>query len=178
MKKTIVVYQSKYGATKKYAEWLSQILKCDIIERKKCNVSLLKGYDTIVYGGGIYATGIAGISLIKNNVAQLSGKTIVVFAVGASPYEPKAFEEIKKKNMDGVTADIPLFYCRGAFYEGKMTVGDKIMIGMLKKMVGKKDPSQYETWEKALMEAAGQDGDWTSEESLQPIVKYLADKTV
>ena len=52
MNKIVVMYQSKYGATKKYAEWLSKELSCDVIETKKAKVEDILAYDTIVLGGG------------------------------------------------------------------------------------------------------------------------------
>ena len=38
---TIVVYRSKYGATKKYAEWIAEELKCDIFDMKNITVEEL-----------------------------------------------------------------------------------------------------------------------------------------
>ena len=35
MEKVIVVYKSKYGSTKKYAQWLAEDLSCDLVENKK-----------------------------------------------------------------------------------------------------------------------------------------------
>lgn len=32
MKKTAVIYKTKYGSTKKYAEWIAQNLSCDIFD--------------------------------------------------------------------------------------------------------------------------------------------------
>ena len=68
MNKIVVMYQSKYGATKKYAEWLSKELSCDIFETKKAKVEGVLTYDTIVLGGGIYASGIAGISFLRTTL--------------------------------------------------------------------------------------------------------------
>lgn len=173
MQRILVVYRSKYGATKKYAEWLSDALGCKIVESSKCNRSMLADYDTIVYGGGIYATGIAGFSLIKRNFEILKNKKVVVFAVGASPYGESAFAALRERNFPDQMRDVPCFYCRGAFDERTMTMGDRILIKMLKKAVGKKDPSKYEPWEKELMDAAGEPGDWTSKEYLAPILDRI-----
>ncbi|MGI6331281.1 MAG: flavodoxin domain-containing protein [Zhaonellaceae bacterium] len=63
MKSCVVLYQSKYGTTKKYAEWLAEELSCDLIETKKATIEQIEKYKTIILGGGIYASGIAGIVL-------------------------------------------------------------------------------------------------------------------
>ena len=173
MSKTIVIYQSKYGATQKYAQWLATALSCEAVQRKKFSDKRLADYDTIIYGGGIYATGIAGISWLKKNAAALADKRTVCFAVGASPFEASALEEIKKKNLKDELASIPCFYCRGAFDEKRMTGGDKLLISMLKKMVAKKEPATFEPWEAALMESIGKAGDWTDQINLEPIIAYV-----
>jgi len=87
MYRTIILYQSKYGATKKYAEWLSEELSCDMTETRKASIDEIEKYDVIILGGGIYASVIAGISFLKKYYKRLKGKRILVFAVGVSPLE-------------------------------------------------------------------------------------------
>ncbi len=38
MSKAIVLYQSKYGAAKKYALWLAEELGCDLLETKQAMI--------------------------------------------------------------------------------------------------------------------------------------------
>ena len=45
----------------------------------------VQNYDAILLGGGIYASGIAGLSFLKKHIGRLRGKRILVFCVGASP---------------------------------------------------------------------------------------------
>lgn len=60
MNKTAVVFKSKYGSTKKYAQWIAEELSCDIFERKNVKSDDLEAYDTVIYGGGLYAGGVKG----------------------------------------------------------------------------------------------------------------------
>ena len=83
----IIIYKSKYGSTKKYAEWLAEATGFDCVELSNFSAKDLGKYDTVVYGGGIYASGIAGISFIKKNYAVLSGKKTIVFCCGASAFD-------------------------------------------------------------------------------------------
>lgn len=173
MGKTIILYQSKYGATKQYAEWLSQKLECDMIETKSAKINDLAGYDTIILGGGIYANGIAGISFLKKNYSALKDKKVAVFAVGASPYDKKAMDGIIEHNLKGDMAGIPCFYCRGAWKESLMTFRDRTLCKMLKSSLAKKDSATYEPWEAALVDAIGSDADFTDEDSLAPILEFV-----
>lgn len=176
MSKIVVMYKSKYGATRKYAEWLSEELSCDLIETKKANIDKIKEYDTIILGGGIYATGISGISFLKKNYKKLKDKKIAVFAVGASPHNDAAFKTLKEHNLRDSLSEIPFFYFRGSWNEDKMSWKDKTLCSMLKKFVAKKDPADYEPWEDALMQAIGSQIDWTDKENLKPILEFVQRK--
>ncbi len=173
MGKVVVMYQSKYGAAKRYAEWLAETLDCALLETKKAVFEEIKEYDTIILGGGIYASGIAGVSFLKKHYPKLKDKKVLVFAVGASPYDENAMEELKKRNLSGALAQIPLFYCRGAWKESDMSWKDRALCGVLKKAVSKKDPADFEPWEAALMESIRSDCDWTDKKNLEPIIAYI-----
>ena len=85
----IILYKSKYGATKKYAEWIAERTGFACIKTDEADVKKLAEYDTIILGGGVYASGIAGLSFLKKNVDKLAGKKILVYCCGASPFERK-----------------------------------------------------------------------------------------
>lgn len=169
----IILYQSKYGATKKYADWISEETSFSCVETKKAVIDDIVKYDTIILGGGIYASGIAGLSFLKKNIKQLSNKKIIVFCCGASPYEESAFQQIKSSNMKDALTNIPLFYCRGSWDMDSMSFKDRTLCNMLRKAVSKKNPDDYEVWEKALMAAGNEKCDWTDKEYIKPIINCL-----
>ncbi len=173
MKKGIIIYQSKYGATKKYAEWLVEMTGFDCIETPKVTLNAAIQYETIILCGGIYASGIAGLSFLKKYISDLKTKKIAVFCVGASPYDEKAFNEIKAHNLKNQLNNIPVFYGRGAWDESRMSFKDRALCKLLKKAIAKKEPDTYEPWMKALMSASGQTCDWTDKKYLIPVHDYI-----
>ena len=173
MKNGIIMYQSKYGATKKYANWLVEMTGFDCMETPNATLDMVLQYKTIVLCGGIYASGIAGLSFVKKHFRDLNDKKIAVFCVGASPYDEQAFNEIKKHNLKGELSDIPLFYGRGAWDESLMSFKDRTLCKLLQKAIAKKDPNTYEPWMKALMCSVGKSCDWTDRKYLAPIQNYL-----
>nr|WP_294491107.1 flavodoxin domain-containing protein [uncultured Mediterraneibacter sp.] len=176
MSRGIVIYQSKYGSTEKYARWLAESIGFDLIEVKKAKADAMNGYDKVVLCGAVYASGIAGISYLRKNSKALALKRTAVFCVGASPYDEKAVKEIREHNLKDELKDIPMFYGRGAWDEEAMTFKDRTMCRMLQKAVGKKDPSEYEPWMTALMCAAGQKCDWTDRKYLAPLIEYMGQR--
>jgi len=173
MPKVIVLYQSKYGSTKRYADWLATELSCGVLETKKADISEIQKYDVVILGGGIYAGGIAGISFVKKHYDKLRDKKVIVFAVGASPYDENAIKELRKRHFSDDLEEVPCFYCRGAWNEEIMSLKDRTLCLMLKKAVAKKDPANYEPWEAALMQAIGSNCDWTDKENLDPIIELV-----
>lgn len=171
--KGIVVYKSKYGATKKYAEWIAQEMGYDLKEVSQIKKNELEFYNVIVYGAGIYAMGIAGLNFLKKNAEIIKTKKVYVFCDGASPFSQEAFIEVKNRNMKDELKDVPLFYFRGGWNMEAMDFLDRNLCKMLRKAVAKKDPKDYEIWEQALMEAGDSTCDWTNIEYIFPLINEL-----
>ena len=85
----LVTYQSKTGFTKKYAEWISEEIKCENQEIKKVNKEDIEKYDLIIHGGWIMGGKIMGL----DKIMKLNPKQLIVFGVG---YTPKEDVDIKK----------------------------------------------------------------------------------
>ena len=173
MEKGIVIYHSKYGATKKYVNWLIEETNFDYIETSNAKIKDIEKYNIIILCGGIYASSIVGLSFLRKNYNVLKHKKLVIFCVGASPFEEKAFNEIKLHNLKKDLINIPTFYGRGAWDEKNMTFKDRILCKLLEKVISKKDPNTYEPWMKALMSAVGEKCDWTDRKYLKPLLEYI-----
>ena len=169
----VILYQSKYVATKRYADWLSEGTGFKCIETKKADINEITTYDYVILGGGVYASGIAGLSFLKKNINKLKGKKVILFCCGASQYDENAFQQIKEHNLKDSLPDIPVFYCRGSLDIDAMSFKDRILCKLLIKATIKKDPSDYEIWEKALMEARGGKCDWTDKKYIEPILECI-----
>lgn len=169
----IIIYKSKYGATKRYAEWISEETGFKTVEASKAKIEEVKQYDTVILGGGIYASGISVLSFLKKHIDMLKGKKVIVFCCGASPYDEEAFQAIIRHNMKDELFSIPCFYCRGAWDMDAMGVVDRNLCKMLRKAVAKKTPSEYEPWEAALMAAGDNKCDWTDKAYIAPVLEEL-----
>ena len=172
--KGIVIYKSKYGATKKYAEWIAEETGFSCVSTKEADISEAAKCDVIILGGGIYASGIACTSFLKKNIGKLKGKKIIVFTCGASPYDEKSVNAIIEKNMKDDLAGIPVYYCRGTFDMKEMSFADRTLCSMLRKSLTKKDPKDMEVWEQALVEATDNEAhDWTDRSYIEQILEAV-----
>ena len=143
--KTVVVYQSKTGYTKKYAAALAERLNCTLLEGSKVTVRDLSGYDTILLGGGIYAGGIKGAKLLTNNYEQLKNKQLILFAVGSSPVKEEITDQLRKQNIPAEQQGrIQLYYLRGGFDYSKLSGFYKFMMSLMKAQLHKMETSTPE----------------------------------
>jgi flavodoxin len=175
MGKTAVVYRSKSGFTKKYAEWIAGAAGADLIDGRTARLKDLLAYDTIVYGGALYAAGIHGLALITRNYEVLKHKKLIVFTLGATPVRPETVEELRSKNF---TAEqqrhIRFFMLRGGFDKNKLTPVDKVLMALLKaKLKSRKAPTADE---RGMLAAYDHPLDFTDEKHVAPIVAAVLEK--
>lgn len=168
--KTIVVYRSKYGYTKKYAEWLAESLSCDI--KENASFADIADYGAVICGGGIYAGRINGAKLITKNMSRLSGKKLVLFAVGSSVGRPEELEAFWEKALEkNIRENVPHFYLRGGFDYSRLGNVDRLMMNMLKKMLLGKDTLTED--DKGLLSAYETPVDFTERKNLDEIIKMF-----
>ena len=169
--KGIIIYKSKYGSTRKYAGWLKEATGFEMVEADKAKIDEVAQCDTIIFGGGIYAGGIAGVNFLKKNIAKLKGKKIVAFCCGASPFDAGFVNALKERNFSGDLSGIPLYYCRGAFDLANMHFADKMLCKMLIKSIEKKDPKERDERDEGFLELARTSCDWTDKSYIGPILE-------
>ena len=180
MKKALVVYKSAYGSTKKYAEWIADELKCDILEKDKCKKEQLKDYDIIIYGGGLYAGKVNGIELITSEFENIKDKSIILFTCGLADTEDSKniqhiISDINKVFTDDMKRLIKIYCFRGGIDYSKLSFVHKMMMAMMYKVIVGKSRKSKDEWEKnkAFIESYGKEIDFTDREAVVPLVKYV-----
>lgn len=175
MKKRVVIFESKYGSTGQYATWIAEALSCPLFEKRKFRQQDLADYDTIIYGGGLYAGGVSGIELIAKNWPVLREKNVILFTCGlADPSDPENVRHIRDSLSKALSPEIPekihLFHLRGGIDYSRLNFIHKAMMSMLRKMLLKKDPESLKNEEKQLLETYGKCIDFTRRETITPLV--------
>lgn len=170
----IVIYKSKYGATLTYAKWISEILGCDCADVKTVSANDLLPYDTIIYGGGLYAEIINGVSFITKNSHLFSDKKIAVFSTGITPVDCREYYDkmvIPKNFKNGVPKNVRVFNFPGKMILDELSLPHRTAIKALKKiMSGKENPTEME---RLLAELCDADGDFTDAEAMSGLLEYI-----
>ena len=52
--KALIIYKSKTGFTKWYAEFIAKEVDGNLMDFKEVTTEIMSGYDVVVYGGGLW----------------------------------------------------------------------------------------------------------------------------
>lgn len=175
MNKIAVIYKSSYGSTRKYARWIAEELGADLLETDQTKASALDNYDVIVYGGGLYAGGVNGISLITKNFDCIKDKAIYLFTVGAADVTDQGnIDHIRKSLSSVLTAEmqekITLYHFRGGMDMPNMGFVHRMMMGMMLKAVRKKSESALTNEDRELLAACAKKVDFTDPSAIAALV--------
>jgi len=170
MSKIAVIYKSHYGTTKQYAEWIAEALGASLLEMSAVKPQQLMDYDVVVYGGGLYAGGILGAKLIRNNPC----KSLVVFTVGLADPEATDYSNILSQTFSPEKlAQTNVFHLRGGVDYSKLGFIHKTLMGMVKKAAEKKPETERTSEDKAIIETYGGKVDFMSQAAIAPLVEYV-----
>ncbi len=171
--KAIVIYKSKYGATVTYAKWIAEELGCEAVDAKQIKAEELLEYDTIIYGSGLYAEVINGVSLITKNVEKLYGKKLIVFSTGITPLDCRDYYDklvLEKNFKPGMAEKIKVYNFLGKMVIEELSFVHRKALQTLKKiMSAKENPSEME---KLLVELCDANGDFTERDVIADLVEY------
>lgn len=171
MKRIAVIYQSKYGSTKQYAEWIAQQLGAELLPRSQVKPADLAQYDVVVYGGGLYAGGIAGADLVlKHPVKRLA---LVTVGVG-DPKTTDYAQVLRQAFPAGVPDDVRVFHLRGGMDYQRLSFLHRTLMGIIKKlMIDRTPPEKMNDEMRAIRDTYGKKTDFVDKDSIAPIVTYV-----
>lgn len=170
--KILIIYKSKTGFTKRYAEWISQELQCSTISYDNFKSDLISDFDILIFGTRVHTGRIDGFNKFKKIIKE-TNKKIIVFAVGGTSAE--AINSINKiwdsSFSKSELHEIPHFYMQGGLDYENMTAGDRFIMKSLAKMLGQKNSKDFE--ETGCEQAIQSSYDATSKEYIIPLINYV-----
>ena len=84
--RTVIIYNSLLGTTKRYAMWLREALEADMSKANAGRASALN-YDLIIICSPTYIGQIRLLGYVKKRWSVLQGKRVILIAVGMAPPE-------------------------------------------------------------------------------------------
>lgn len=173
MSSTLVIYSSKYGSTKQYAQWIANELKADLKEVSEVKSYELIYYDTVVFGAPLYTGKLYHYQKVLEVLTCYPPKTFLIFAVGLNTSNEDYIHEIKKQNK--IDED-KVFYFQGKLDYQHLTLLDKLLMQGLKKYIKKK--SSLTDSDQRILKSFEHPINAMEFESIQPLIDYVHENTL
>ena len=172
--KTLIIYTSQTGFTKRYAEWLAERMSGDLLELKDAQKSadFFENYDAICYGGWAMAGNIVKCKWFLEKAVNWKNKRLAMFCVGRSPNDNPDVEVFLQNVLtDEQKKYIRVFYCQGGFNYEKMKPQYKLAMKMFVSVLkNKKNATEKE---KGMAEKCASSYDISDVKYIEPVVEYL-----
>lgn len=169
----LIVYKSKTGFTKRYAEMVAKRLTCTLADYRTITPGLLSQYDTVVFGSRAYAGRIDGYRKAMKLFQKSGVRSVALFVTGAAPNE--AEDVIKQLWSQNLTAEelerIPHFYMQSGLCYEQMSLPDRLMMKMAAALMKKKKDKNAH--EKEFEQAIAGSYDISSETYAEPLISFL-----
>lgn len=163
-KPTAIVYTTKMGHTRQYAEILSEITGLKTFSLDEALKNLPKE-SPIIYLGNINASCIKGFSRAVKRF-----RVCAVCGVGLCD-TGTLLEEVRAKTA--VPAEIPLFTLQGGINRDNLKGADKMLISMLIK--GLEKTKQRSEQDERMLELLSSNANFVSRENLSTFLKWYSD---
>ena len=171
--KTLIVYTSQTGFTKKYSEWLADKMNADLLElkdAKKKGTAFFEPYDAIVYAGWIMAGKVVKVNWFLGKAEGFKNKRLAIMAVGGGHGDNPDIEVIMKNQIPEAQSQyIKAFYCQGGFDYDKMKGPYKFAMKMFASALRK----QKDEKSKQTAEFISKSCDMSDIKFIEPIVEYI-----
>ncbi len=162
--RVLIVYQSKYGSTKQYAEWIHKEIPSQMVDIKKCNAPQFIKYDVIVFGGYIRTGRIVIAPLIIETWNTIKEKKVILFTASGTPPEHPNISKIYNANLPHeIGKEIKYFPLCGRMLHKDLSSYDEGLVAVGRMM--EKD----ETLKRFMTE----DFDDVKPENISPVLEYI-----
>ena len=141
MKKAIVIYTSKRGSTRQYAEWIAEDLGCKAFPLSELKVKgpdavNLYEYDCIIYGGWIRGSGIVDFDKFGRMLDDELMQRLIVYGTGVADETPENYMQVWTYSigkLDPQNENRSILYILGGRYDPAAVTGmDKMMMKVMR----------------------------------------------
>lgn len=176
MKKVAIVYTSKFGHTKQYADWLAAHMgkdDADVINVATFNPTQLLAYKLIIFASGVYGDKMPIMDFVKKNIMGIStAKTMMMAVSWYTNDSEEAVQKLTEENYpDQFKGKVPLYVINSGIDKKKISVADKAKLLASQVMIEKKDGRSNDDIN--ILAILKGYSDATSEENLDSIKKGI-----
>ena len=178
MGKIAVVYKSNYGAARSYAIYIAKALDADLYDLRRIKEFDFSRYDTIVFGGGLYAGKVNGLHFLSSHALELAGKKLCVYTTGISDptigANVERTEKTVKKALPGPIAEKTRVFCfRSGIDYDDLSFNHRAMMATLHRVIAHKRPEKRSHDERTILGTYGKAVDFTDMTAADPLIAFV-----
>ena len=172
----IIIYGSHYGSTKQYAEKLSEQTGIPAIPYQ--DKPTLSGIETVIYLGGLYAGGVAGLKKTFRNVSLCEDQRLIIVTVGlADPMETENQDNIcstlQKQLSPAMFRKAKIYHLRDSIDYSKLSFAHRTAMKLLYQTLRKKPAETLTAEDRALIDTYGKCVSFIDFDTINPIIKEI-----
>lgn len=172
----LIIYASRYGAAKRYAEELSARTGIPAVSFERARRS--GGCETAVFFGGVYAGNVYGLRKAARRLARQPVRSLIVAPVGiADPADAAVAESLRvgigralPQNLRGKEKIVPL---RGSLDCSRLGFFHRTLLKLLYKSMKNKREEELPAEMRALVQVYGRAEDFVDFSALEKIEALL-----
>ncbi len=124
---TVVLYRSRNGSTRRYAEWLAQECRADLFDLSRSPHPDLAPYDTVIVGAPFHMGCFYGARYLKRHWGVLRAKRVFVFSTSAIPPKHAMVAEIYQRSLpEFIRRQVSYFPIRGQYFRSELGLLDTL----------------------------------------------------
>ena len=166
---TLVVYASKQGSTREYAQWIAEDLAARALAFQAASLADIEAADTVILGSAVRMGGLILKRWIAKNWPALSAKRLILFSVsGTPPGDEKGLREILEHSLS------PDMIARMSYVplRGRLTIATlPLPLRLIMKAAARPRPDAGKGTTAGSADAPMQEFDGVSREAIAPILK-------
>ena len=170
MKKSIIIYGSQYGTTKRYADRFSEMTGIETVSYQESKD--IDRYDRIIFMGALYAGSVLGL---KKTISKMSPKQeLVIVTVGlVDPIDPENIDYIRHSIKERIPADLydetRIFHLRGAIDYSQLSLKHRMMMAVIHSKLSKMPEEKLNAEAKTILATYGKKEDFVDFKSLEKL---------
>ena len=174
MNKSLIIYGSQYGTTKRYAEHLSAMTGIEAVAFKEAKD--IDKYERVIYMGALYAGSILGL---KKTVSKMSSKQeLVVVTVGlVDPTDPENINYIRHSVRERVPEHLydetRIFHLHGAIDYSHLSLKHRMMMAVIHSKISKMPEEKLNAESKTILATYGKKEDFVDYSSLTAVITFI-----
>lgn len=142
--KGLVIFESKYGATRQYAEWMAASLTLPLTATAEVSMLQLQQADFLVIGTPVY-NGVFRIkNWLKKHVKEVSGKKLFFFVVNATAAAEQAKRDqfVLNSIPPEIRQETSVYFLPGRLVHRQLNFFDRLMLSVAARLMN--DPVKKE----------------------------------